>query len=63
MRLRIHPSARAVVLVAALAIAALAAIRERLKYSDIPEGLQGLGAAFVVTGLMSLGFSAFAGVG
>ena len=47
----------------ALAIIAFAAIRERLKYSDIPGGLQGLGSAFLVTGLMSLGFSAFAGVG
>jgi Na+-transporting NADH:ubiquinone oxidoreductase subunit E len=46
----------------ALAIIAFAAIRERLKYSDIPAGLQGLGAAFLVTGLMSLGFSALAGV-
>lgn len=46
----------------ALAIAALAAIRERLKYSVIPRGLQGLGIAFIVTGLMSMGFSAFAGV-
>lgn len=47
----------------ALAIVAFAAIRERLKYSDIPSGLQGLGSAFLVTGLMSLGFSAFAGIG
>lgn len=44
----------------ALAIVAFAAIRERLKYSDIPAGLQGLGNAFLVTGLMSLGFAAFA---
>jgi len=47
----------------ALAIVTFAAIRERLKYSDIPAGLQGLGMAFVVTGLMSLGFSAFAAGG
>jgi Na+-transporting NADH:ubiquinone oxidoreductase subunit E len=47
----------------AIAIIAFAAIRERLKYSDIPRGLQGLGGAFLVTGLMSLGFSAFAGIG
>jgi Na+-transporting NADH:ubiquinone oxidoreductase subunit E len=44
----------------ALAIIGLAAIRERLKYSDIPDGLQGLGIAFIVSGLMSLGFSALA---
>jgi Na+-transporting NADH:ubiquinone oxidoreductase subunit E len=43
----------------ALAIVTFAAIRERLKYSDMPRGLQGLGGAFLVTGLMSLGFSAF----
>ncbi len=46
----------------ALAIIAMAAIRERMKYADMPDGLQGLGAAFMVTGLMSLGFSAFAGL-
>jgi Na+-transporting NADH:ubiquinone oxidoreductase subunit E len=44
----------------AVAIAALAAIRERLNYSDIPEGLQGLGMAFIVSGLMSISFSALA---
>lgn len=44
----------------ALAIITFSAIRERLAYSDIPKGLQGLGIAFVVTGLMSLGFSSFA---
>jgi Na+-transporting NADH:ubiquinone oxidoreductase subunit E len=47
----------------ALAIITFAAIRERLRYSDIPAGLQGLGSAFLVVGLMSLGFSAFARVG
>ncbi|WP_298864094.1 NADH:ubiquinone reductase (Na(+)-transporting) subunit E [uncultured Sulfitobacter sp.] len=47
----------------ALAIIAFAAIRERLKYSDMPDGLQGLGGAFIIAGLMSLGFSALAGVG
>lgn len=47
----------------ALAILAFAAIRERLRYSDIPAGLQGLGSAFLVAGLMSLGFSAFGGLG
>ncbi len=47
----------------ALAIVTFAAIRERLRYSDIPQGLEGLGIAFIVTGLMSLGFSAFAGIG
>lgn len=47
----------------ALAIITFAAIRERLKYSDMPKGVQGLGAAFLVTGLMSLGFSAFSRLG
>ena len=46
----------------ALAIIAFSAIRERLRYSDMPEGVQGLASAFLVTGLMSLGFSAFAGM-
>ncbi len=43
----------------ALAIVTFAAIRERLKYSDMPMGVEGLASAFIVTGLMSLGFSAF----
>ena len=46
----------------ALAIVGFAAIRERLRYADVPEGLRGLGLAFIVTGLMSMGFSAFVGV-
>ena len=47
----------------ALAIVIFAALRERLKYADIPEGLQGLGINFIVAGIMSLGFMAFAGMG
>ena len=46
----------------ALAIVALAGIREKLKYSDVPEGLRGLGITFIIVGLMSLGFMAFSGV-
>ncbi len=46
----------------ALAIMALAAIREKLRYSDVPEGLQGLGVTFLTTGLMALGFMAFSGI-
>ncbi len=46
----------------ALAIVLLAAIREKLKYSDVPDGLKGLGIVFVIVGLMSLGFMSFAGV-
>jgi Na+-transporting NADH:ubiquinone oxidoreductase subunit E len=46
----------------ALAIATLAGIREKLKYSDIPEGLQGMGIAFIIVGLMSLGFLSFSGI-
>jgi Na+-transporting NADH:ubiquinone oxidoreductase subunit E len=46
----------------ALAIVALAGIREKLKYSDVPEGLQGLGITFITVGLMSLGFMAFSGI-
>ena len=47
----------------ALAIVTFAAIRERLKYTDMPAGLRGLGSAFMVTGLMSLAFTAFARIG
>lgn len=46
----------------ALAITALAGIREKLKYSDVPIGLQGLGITFITAGLMSLGFMAFSGI-
>jgi len=46
----------------ALAIAALAGIREKLKYSDVPKGLEGLGITFMTVGLMSLGFMSFSGV-
>jgi Na+-transporting NADH:ubiquinone oxidoreductase subunit E len=46
----------------ALAIVALAAIRERMRYSNVPEGLRGLGITFIVTGLMAIGFMAFAGI-
>jgi Na+-transporting NADH:ubiquinone oxidoreductase subunit E len=45
-----------------LAITALAGIREKLKYSDVPEGLQGLGITFITVGLMSMGFMAFSGI-
>ena len=46
----------------ALAIVALAGIREKLKYSDIPAGLQGLGITFITVGLMSMAFLAFSGI-
>lgn len=46
----------------ALAIVMMAAIRERLKYADIPDGLKGLGIAFITAGLMSLGFMSFSGI-
>jgi len=46
----------------AIAIVALAGIREKLKYSDVPEGLRGLGITFITVGLMSLGFMAFNGI-
>lgn len=45
-----------------LAIVALAAIREKMSYSNVPRGLRGLGIAFVATGLMSIGFMMFAGI-
>ena len=46
----------------ALAITILAGIREKLKYSDMPEGLQGLGSTFIIVGLMSFGFMSFGGI-
>jgi Na+-transporting NADH:ubiquinone oxidoreductase subunit E len=46
----------------ALAIATLAGIREKLKYSDVPHGLRGLGITFITVGLMALGFLAFSGI-
>ena len=46
----------------ALAIVSLAGIRERLRYSNPPEGLRGLGLTFILVGLMAIGFMAFAGV-
>lgn len=46
----------------AIAIIALAAIREKMRYSDVPAGLRGLGITFITTGLMALGFMAFAGI-
>ena len=45
-----------------LAIVVMAAIREKMKYSDVPAGLKGLGITFVTTGLMALGFMSFSGV-
>lgn len=46
----------------AMAIMALAGIREKMKYSDVPAGLQGLGITFITVGLMSLGFMSFGGI-
>jgi Na+-transporting NADH:ubiquinone oxidoreductase subunit E len=45
-----------------LAIAGMAAIREKLQYSDIPKPLKGLGIAFIITALMGLGFMSFSGI-
>ncbi|QEG35467.1 NADH:ubiquinone reductase (Na(+)-transporting) subunit E [Bythopirellula goksoeyrii] len=46
----------------ALAIAALAGIREKMKYSDVPDGLKGLGITFMTAGLMALAFMSFGGM-
>ena len=46
----------------ALAIAALAGIREKMKYSDVPHGLRGLGITFIVVGLMAMAFMSCAGI-
>ena len=45
-----------------LAIVLLAAIRERLQYSKVPAGLQGLGIAMIITGLMAIAFLSFSGI-
>ncbi len=46
----------------ALAITALAGVREKLKYSDVPDGLRGLGITFITVGLISLCFMSFGGI-
>lgn len=46
----------------AMAIAALAGIREKMKYSDVPDGLKGLGITFITVGLMALAFMSFTGI-
>ena len=46
----------------ALAIVALAAVRERLRYSDVPPPLRGLGITFITVGLMAIAFMAFSGI-
>lgn len=46
----------------AAAIVTLAAIREKLRYSNVPDGLKGLGITFIIVGLMAIGFMAFAGI-
>lgn len=46
----------------AIAIVLLAGIRERMRYSNVPPGLQGLGMSFIVTALMAMGFMIFAGL-
>lgn len=46
----------------AIAIVLLAGILDKLKYSDVPEGLRGLGITFITVGLMSLGFMSFGGI-
>lgn len=45
-----------------LAIVSLAGIREKMKYSDVPDGLRGLGITFVSAGLMAIGFMSFSGI-
>lgn len=45
-----------------LAIVAMAGINEKMKYSDVPDGLRGLGITFITAGLMALGFMSFSGI-
>jgi Na+-transporting NADH:ubiquinone oxidoreductase subunit E len=46
----------------AIAIVAMAAVREKMRYSNVPDGLKGLGITFVTAGLMSLAFMVFSGI-
>ncbi|RMF45345.1 MAG: NADH:ubiquinone reductase (Na(+)-transporting) subunit E [Planctomycetota bacterium] len=46
----------------ALAVVALAAVREKMRYSDVPAGLRGLGITFITVGLIALAFMAFSGI-
>ncbi|MFC6440938.1 NADH:ubiquinone reductase (Na(+)-transporting) subunit E [Bowmanella sp. JS7-9] len=46
----------------AIAIVLLAAVREKLKYADMPDGIRGLGSVFITAGLMALGFQSFSGI-
>lgn len=46
----------------ALALVGLASVREKLKYSDVPAGLQGLGITFITAGLMAIAFMSFSGI-
>jgi Na+-transporting NADH:ubiquinone oxidoreductase subunit E len=46
----------------ALAIVALAGVREKLKYSNVPPGLRGLGITFIIVGLIALAFMSFGGI-
>ena len=45
-----------------LAILAIAAIREKIRYSNVPAPLRGLGITFIITGLMGIGFQSFGGM-
>lgn len=46
----------------ALAIVLMAGLREKMRYSDIPKGLEGLGITFITAGLMAIGFMSFSGI-
>ena len=46
----------------ALAIVALAGLREKMRYSDVPDGLEGLGITFITAGIMSLAFMGISGI-
>jgi len=46
----------------ALAVVALAGIREKMKYSNVPDGLKGLGITFIIAGLMAIAFMLFSGI-
>ena len=50
------------VILTVIAIVAMAAIREKMNYSDVPKGLRGLGITFITAGLMSIAFMMFSGI-
>ena len=62
VRMKLNPLRDNIEALTVAIIMALAAIREKLRYSNVPEPLRGLGITFILVGLMSLGFMSFSGI-